>query len=85
MKGSTLLLAALLAFLIAAGTGALTWHSASRPVEPEASTMAFTVPAGASSRQIARVLQEQGIIRSAKAMRLYLRLRGLGGKIRSGE
>lgn len=76
--------AGILVALALAGQAAVGWALA--PADPDdPSTQVVEVPRGATVRQIAATLERRGIIRSALAMRLYVRARGDGGRIQAGE
>jgi len=80
-----LLLSALVLSTLLGLMAARSWREATRPLEPEAPSIVFSVPQGASLRQVASQLEAQGIIRSARALSLLARLRRLEGSIRAGE
>lgn len=71
--------------VIAFFVGLSSWNSANQAVSPDADPRVFTVTPGSSMGSVARQLQEDGIIRSARALRLLSRVRDLDGKIRAGE
>lgn len=56
------------------------------PVNPGAtSPMTFQVPPGSSSAQVSAELAAAGLVKNATAFRLYLRYRGLDGRLQAGE
>ena len=61
--------------LVAAGaTGAWLWYAFTKPYQGFPSEGVYvTVPRGSSSRNVARVLQQNGVIRSSLAFELYAR------------
>lgn len=72
MKRVLLILAVLV--LAAAGAGAWMWYSITHPYQgfrPEG--VFVTVPRGASSRGVARLLEHNGVVRSAIAFEIYSR------------
>ena len=72
MKKALLLL--LLLVVAAAGAGAWGWYSIAKPYQGFASEGVFvTVPHGASSRGVARMLESAGVVRSALAFEIYAR------------
>lgn len=69
----TVVMLAVLAILGAAGGwGWYTW--AQGPKDASASKVSFRVPKGASSKRVGKLLEDKGMIRSALAWRIYLRL-----------
>jgi UPF0755 protein len=72
LKKALLLL--LLLVVAAAGAGAWGWYSIAKPYQGFASEGVFvTVPHGASSRGVARMLESAGVVRSAFAFEIYAR------------
>ena len=68
------LLLIVLVVLIAAGTGAWVWYCATHPYQGFGSEGVFvTVPHGASRRGVARLLERNGVVRSAFAFEIYAR------------
>jgi len=65
--------------------GLSSWNKVNEPVSSNADSVVFTVASGSSMRSVAKRLEEEKLIRSAKALRLLSRVRGLDGKIRAGE
>lgn len=64
----------LLAVLIAAGAAAWLWYGLTHPYQGFASDGVFVeVPRGASSRTVARLLEANGVVRSAIAFEIYAR------------
>ncbi|MGH9165935.1 MAG: endolytic transglycosylase MltG [Acidimicrobiales bacterium] len=88
MKGRSKVLIAL-AVVLALGLGTLSaglvwFRSQSDPGgEPGAPTL-VVVPRGASAQRIASILEDQDIVKSAQAFRLYVRTKG-AGPFRSGD
>ena len=70
----TLALGAVLLLLAGAGAAAWLWYSIEQPYQGFASEGVFVdLPHGASSRTVARVLKQNGVIRSAFAFEIYAR------------
>jgi UPF0755 protein len=70
----TLGILVLLVLIIAAGTATYLWISIERPYRAFPAEGAFVdLPHGASSRTVARLLQQNGVIRSAVAFEIYAR------------
>jgi UPF0755 protein len=70
----TLALGAVLVLLAGAGAAAWLWYSIEQPYQGFASEGVFVdLPHGASSRAVARVLKQNGVIRSAFAFEIYAR------------
>ena len=68
------LILVLLLVLGAAGAGAWLWYAFTRPYQGFPTNGAFvTVPHGASSRGVARILERNGVVRSALAFEIYAR------------
>lgn len=68
------LLLIVLVMLIAAGAGAWVWYCATHPYQGFGSEGVFvTVPHGASRRGVARLLERNGVVRSAFAFEIYAR------------
>lgn len=68
------LLLILVIVLAAAGAGAWGWYCITKPYQGFASEGVFvTVPHGASSRGVARMLESNGVVRSAIAFEIYAR------------
>jgi len=64
----------LIALLGAAGTAAWAWYSLERPYQGFSYSGVFVdLPHGASSRTVARLLKQNGVIRSSFAFELYAR------------
>ena len=64
----------LLAVLVAAGGAAWLWYGITQPYQGFAPDGVFVeIPHGASSRAVGHLLQNSGVIRSAKAFELYAR------------
>lgn len=76
----------LAAGLLTAGTGAAAWRWALSPpvTAGQAPTVEVTVPRGASTAAIAGQLARAGVIRHPLAFLLYVRYRGLDGRLRAG-
>jgi UPF0755 protein len=68
------LLFILLAVLVAAGAAGWLWYCITQPYQAFAAEGLFvTVPHGASSRGVARILANSGVVRSALAFEIYAR------------
>jgi UPF0755 protein len=68
------LIVLLILLLIAAGAGAYLWHGIQKPYQGFGSEGVFvTIPRGSSSRTAARILEKNGVIRSAIAFEFYAR------------
>jgi UPF0755 protein len=67
-------IAVMVVLLAGAGTAAWTWYAISAPYQSFPAEGVFVdVPHGASSRGVARLLGQNGVVRSAFAFRLYAR------------
>ncbi|MDR7427634.1 MAG: endolytic transglycosylase MltG [Armatimonadota bacterium] len=65
--------------------GAVLVSSGLQPAAREAPQRVVVIPPGASLDQIAGVLAEAGVLRSPLAFILAARIRGVGGRLQSGE
>ncbi len=79
-------LAAFLALLcsVTAGLALWYWHYCQSPAQLAAETTVF-IPRGAGVRQIGTLLAAQGVLRNDIRYLTYLRLSGLGPKLKAGE
>ncbi|AGL02078.1 endolytic transglycosylase MltG [Desulfoscipio gibsoniae] len=65
--------------------GGLVLRNSLMPVNVQkAMEISVSVPQNASTVQIAAILEEEGVIRSARAFRLYARVQGLDGAMKPG-
>ncbi len=71
--------------LLAAAGGAFWVRSLLEPVSGSEEAVAFEVPAGASLGQVARRLEDAGIVKSALGFELLARWRERAGELRAGE
>ena len=85
MKRGGIALLVLLVLAVAAGF-ALQWglRLLSAP-DPNASPQFFTVKRGAGLKQVAGALEAAGLVRDARAVEWYTRLKELDGKLQAGE
>lgn len=76
----------ILLVVLAAGAagGAAAWFVYT-PASGSANEVVVEIPKGASSGQIAALLARNGIVRDARAFKLYVRARKAGGGLRAGE
>jgi UPF0755 protein len=80
-----LIVAAIIVLIIAGGYGLHTWYNHNLgPVSSSTQIIEFKVESGASLRQIAAGLKDDGLIRSAQAFETYVRGRHLYSKIKAG-
>ncbi|HEX6989177.1 MAG TPA: endolytic transglycosylase MltG [Bacillota bacterium] len=84
-----LLLAFLALLLLGSGCAAWAWWSFQRLLEPAqpdgTEPLVITLAEGTGAAQIARQLEERGLIQSALAFRVYVRREGLAHRLRAGE
>lgn len=73
-----------IAVLAAAVLSAGLWYRGALGGSPGGEPITFVVEPGATARSIVQGLEERGIIRSAFAMRLYLKLHGQGSALKPG-
>lgn len=55
------------------------------PADPNGAAIEITIPRGASTSNIARILKDEGLIRHATAFTVLARLRGLDGAVKAGD
>jgi len=82
--GRLLGLVAVLVVLGAATVAAL-FAQLLEPVDPDAGELLFEVERGDSLANITRALERRGVVRDARAMEWWARLRGDASKLRAGE
>jgi UPF0755 protein len=80
-----LLLTGVALTLVAAAAAAIGLRWALSPADRQAAEVVFTVAPGESLGAIARRLQREHLVRSARAVEWMGRLRGLDGSLRTGE
>lgn len=81
-----LLLSLFLIVLIGSGIGVLLYISkALQPVEPSSDPVVIQVEPGMNSGEIAQLLEDNGLIRSAKIFRLYLSFQDKGNRMQAGK
>jgi UPF0755 protein len=79
-------LAIVLLALVLAGAGTAMYIAyALKPTEAADNEVRITVPPGMGSGQIAKLLEENGLIRDAKVFRYYLIYKKEGGRFQAGE
>ncbi len=59
-------------------------HSLTMPMASQSSAVLVQIPEGASSREISRLLEEQGIIRSSRLFELLSRVEGIDDSLKAG-
>ena len=64
--------------LVAGGLGLLYFKSQVDPKGPAGPEVAVEIPLGSSTQRIASLLQQKGIVKSARNFRLYVRVKGAG-------
>jgi UPF0755 protein len=67
-----------------AGAAGFFWKELRPPSDSPTPLVQLEIPAGTSSRAIARLLEERGVIRNAELFRWYARARGNARKIQAG-
>lgn len=68
------------------GIVGMLWYSyALGPIADESKSVQIDIPNGMSTTKIAELLEEKGLIRSAAAFRLYVRLHDLAGTMHAGR
>jgi UPF0755 protein len=75
----------LLVIGVCAGAGGWMYSSIQNPHTHDKANQFIQIPRGTSPADIAEKLQSEGIIRSALAMQIYLRLSGESGNLKAGE
>lgn len=61
------------------------WIENSKPASSDETGQRFVVPKGYSASQISSSLEEQGLIRSSLAFKVFVQVKGLAKKIQAGE
>lgn len=74
-----------IAILLGAGLGGYCWYDYSTPASAEENSRLFTVLPGLPVRQIARRLQEAGLIRHRQTFVLYAMLSQKAARLQAGE
>ena len=75
-----------LIFIIPLGLGVFIWQGIWFPKNPNsAETKVFLVEAGQGSREIAKNLQEQGLIKSKNLFRIYALTKGAAYNLQAGR
>lgn len=75
----------LLALVLAGAGTAMYVAYALKPTEPSDTEVRITVPPGMGSGRIAKLLEENGLVRDAKVFRYYLLYKKEGGRFQAGE
>lgn len=83
-KVAGILLSVLIAGLLVAGAGAIWLQRQINPPGDPGAEVAIVVPDGASVGTIAAILDEQGVISSARIFRIYVKVKGASA-FRAGE
>ncbi|MCG8592094.1 MAG: endolytic transglycosylase MltG [Proteobacteria bacterium] len=85
-RALTLAAVGALSLLVLAGAAALQWQRALAAPTPESpETVDFVVTPGASLGRVARELESAGLVRRAWALEWLARLRGVAGRLQTGE
>jgi UPF0755 protein len=79
------LLGLLLLVLVTAGFGVYYYAKIHRPVGTGSTQITFSVPKGASTRQVGQELSERGLIINPNVFLIYARFTGAAGKIQAGD
>lgn len=82
-----LVILGILVLLLSAGAiGARYWYQQQlAPLSKISSQVVITIPSGASVKQIAKLLEEQKVIKSARAFEWYVRNNGLRESLQAGQ
>jgi UPF0755 protein len=76
----------LLLLLVGGAAWAKSWVEARlEPARPGAEPQLVTIPAGSSTRDVADLLQQEGLVRDANVFRYYARYRKLDAALQGGE
>jgi UPF0755 protein len=75
---------ALFCLLIAAGGAAFYVYQGLQPPNGEHTVKKVSIPSGSSVREIGRLLEEQGLIRSADLFAYYAMYQGIGSRLQAG-
>ncbi len=88
MKGAVTRFLASIAILGIVVAGLLGWQAyrfVKTPAGADSTQIVFSVDKGQSLGEVARRLEQEGLITNSKKFRIYARFKALGGKIRVGE
>jgi len=85
MKKYIALLALLIALIGALFAANFWWQNAAKPVSNQKEDVDFLISKGSSAGKVGLQLQQEGLIRSATAFRLYVQLTGKSKSIQAGE
>lgn len=82
----TALLVLLLLLVMATGAGAYYVYQQLQPVGAgDGAIKQVTIAPGSSVREIAQLLEQEGLIRDATVFRYYVRAKGVGSRLQAGE
>ena len=71
--------------LIGVGSGFIWWNSSLKSLSNSETEVRVVIPKGRSAEAIGQQLEEEGVIKSAFAFKLYVQLYGKQGSVNSGE
>lgn len=75
----------LLPFIVALVVLSMVVRDSISPVSQDSSSKSFVIPKGYDASQIGQKLQEEGLIKSALAFKIYVQLTNQAGKIKAGQ
>ncbi len=78
-RGLRVVLIAVVAFVLVAGGGVVWFQRQVNPPGSPGSPISVNIPTGASSSSIAAILDEKGVIKSARIFKIYLKLHPTNG------
>jgi UPF0755 protein len=81
----TLLIVALIGFLIGGAICAWAWNDINTPAAHAMAGKPVNIPLGSSTDQIVQKLQADGIIQHASTFKLFIKLQGVGSLIKAGD
>jgi UPF0755 protein len=84
-KWKTWILLAVCLLIAAAGGAGLYIYQGLQPVEGEPTVKKVTIPAGSSVREIAQLLEGQGLIKNATLFTYYVKAKGIGSRLQAGD
>ena len=85
MKKYIAILALVAGLIIVLGAGNIWWGGSVKSVSQDTSEKDFLITKGSSASQIGTKLQEEGLIRSSLALRIYVQATGRSKSIQAGE
>lgn len=80
-----ILLIAVIGILCAVAVCGWIWNDLNSPIEHKMAGKTVNIPMGSSTEQIVQKLQADGIVQNGAALKLYIKLEGVGSLIKAGD